>query len=298
MGRFAYFRGSVPFQTSYEGQIMRNLEVIPAKGMIELRSIMHTENTHLKRPTAPDRYAKVLGSPGEAPRFTGWLRVLWPFFLLMWAAGYLVRAAWPQPALSSVVIGVGFLLLAGVLAWSLTLGRQRLESFIKGARGEEWVARVLSYLPASYSVYHGVPAPARWRGGPGDYDHVVIGPSGLFLVETKHWKGRLTVKDGEILYDGKRPDRNPLDQVKAAAAQLRAELSDAFHTNLDVQPVLCFAGGALAVGRTGASGVMICTAQTLNEGILDSSEEPLPRDVQLQIAGYVEQRMSQEGSLP
>ncbi len=238
---------------------------------------------------SPDQFARVAGSPGETPRFAGLLRVLWPFLLLTFAAGYLVRAAWPVPALGTTEIGAAFLALAGVLAWSVTAGRHRLESFLKGARGEESVARALSFLPAPHRVYHGLPSADGLLGG-GDYDHVVVGPAGIFLVETKSWYGRITVRDGAVLYDGNQPDRPPLEQVKDAAGALRRELRERVYRKLDVQPVLCFAQGYVQDGRAGTSGVLICTVHTLTDVLQEPPDVPLSQGIQEQVAYYLDHR--------
>jgi uncharacterized protein (TIGR03382 family) len=238
---------------------------------------------------SPEQFARVAGSPGESPRLAGLLRVLWPFFLLVFAAGYLLRAAWPFPELNTTGIGAGFLALAGVLAWSVTFGRRRLESFLKGARGEESVARALSFLPAAYRVYHGLSASEHLLGAE-DYDHIVVGPTGIFLIETKSWNGRITVDDGRILYDGTEPDRPPLEQAKQAAATLRRDLRKHVHPKLDVHPVLCFAQGRLPDGRMGAVGVMICTADNLVETLQEQPDAPLPSDIVERAAYYLDQR--------
>jgi hypothetical protein len=235
-------------------------------------------------PITTRQFARVSGSPGEAPRLAGLLRVMWPFFLMTFAAGYLARSAWEYPYLDLKVIGGAFLFLAGGMAFSVSLGRVRLESFLKGARGEESVARALGFLPAAYRVYHGLSA------GGGDYDHVVVGPTGVFLVETKSWNGRISVRDGVLLYNGEMPDRPPLEQVKSAAASLRRELRETVHKGLEVGAVLCFAQGYLPDGQAGASGVMICKPDTLLQILQEPIDHPLPVTVLDRIALYLDQR--------
>jgi hypothetical protein len=236
-------------------------------------------------PMTTRQFARVSGSPGESPRLAGLLRVMWPFFLMTFAAGYLVRGAWEYPSLNLSVIGVAFLFLAGAIAFSVSLGRLRLESFLKGARGEESVARALGFLPAEYRVYHGLAAVG------GDYDHVVVGPTGIFLIETKSWSGRISVRDGELLYNGDLPDRPPLEQVKSAASDLRRELREIAHPGSEVSPVLCFAQGFLPDGRVGASGVMICKPDTLLQILQEPVEHPLPLAVLDRIALYLDRRV-------
>lgn len=239
----------------------------------------------------PDQFARVVGSPGETPRLAGLLRISWPFIFLLFAAGYLMRAAWPTPNLNTTAIGGAFLALAGVLAWSVTVGRQRLQSFLKGARGEEWVARALSLLPSGYHVYHGIIAPSSMLGKTIDYDHVVVGPTGIFLIETKNWSGKITVDNGRILYNGEEPDRPPLEQVKNAANLLRKALRDNVHRNVEVQPVLCFADGILPAGQTGAEGVLICNQHTLVQHLQDKPDHPLPREIQQKTVIYLDAQL-------
>ena len=57
------------------------------------------------------RHARVFGSPGLQPRLAGLLRVAWPLLLVSLAAGYLLRAALPLPALGVVTAGFLFLVL-------------------------------------------------------------------------------------------------------------------------------------------------------------------------------------------
>jgi len=69
-------------------------------------------------------------------------------------------------------------------------------SFISGAIGEEAVIRELVKLPDSYVVFNDVNLSfgksIRWKKY-NEYvkscqiDHVVIGPNGIFLIETKNW---------------------------------------------------------------------------------------------------------------
>ena len=239
----------------------------------------------------PDQFARVAGSPGEVPKIAGLFRIVWPFLLVLFLAGYLTRAAWPAPPLSATLIGAGFLALAGMLAALMTLGRDRLQSFLKGAQGEEWVARILAFLPATFDVYHGVPEKSGSIRSASDYDHIVIGPTGIFLVETKHWEGRIQVQDNRILCNGQEPTRPPIDQVKLAASHLRQDLRDAIHHGLDVQPVLCFVDGHLQDGRTGSAGVLICTSHTLPDVLTEQPDAPLPRDVQIRIRDYLDARV-------
>lgn len=225
----------------------------------------------------PDPYARVHGSPGEQPRLRGLLRVLFPLFVVMGAAGYLARAALPWPPLGLPLVGFLLVILALLLALALSAGQAGLASFLKGARGEERVGRILGMLSADHHVFHGLPAARGRAGARGDLDHVVVGPTGVFVIETKRWAGAVTIADGRILVGGQEPSRPPVEQVQRAAEALRARLREACGDTVTVQPILCFAdatGGGIAT--RGVSGVLVCDDQRLLGAIREHDEAPLP----------------------
>lgn len=82
------------------------------------------------------------------------------------------------------------------------------ESFLIGADGEEHVIGVLSGLPEGYHVINDVnlhfQKAIHWREY-NEYikncqiDHIVIGPTGIFLLETKNWKASdIKEKSGDL----------------------------------------------------------------------------------------------------
>jgi len=249
--------------------------------------------TRRPRPSAEaDAFARVDGSPGATPRLIGLFRTFWPLFLVFAAAGYVLRAALPAPALSRTAAGLLLLLLSALFAFLIVRSESRLKQYLKGARGEEDVARVLAFLPPSYRVFHGLTPPShRLLERARDIDHVVVGPTGLFVIETKNWRGPVTVREGRILADGEEPDRPPLDQVRAAAKVLEREFVESLGVSFSVHPVLCFASGALRSEATGIAGVSVCNVRSLNDVLLDSVEEPLTRDLQVKVAEHLEQLM-------
>ena len=81
------------------------------------------------------------------------------------------------------------------------------EHLRKGILGEEAVADVLAGLPSSYWVLHSVST------GHGDVDHVVIGPTGVFALETKAWEGAFYRSRGRLFCNGK-PAEHVLRQAR------------------------------------------------------------------------------------
>jgi hypothetical protein len=227
---------------------------------------------------ASESRARIVGSPGERARFAGLVRTAIPLLIGAAAGGYLVRAAAPWPPLSAPAAGLLILALAAALSVAVPACRKRFSSFFKGARGEELVARELASLPAGFTVLHGVRVPGASPVSKEDCDHVVVGPPGVFLVETKNWSGRVTVAESRLLCDGREPSRPPLAQARSGAALLGRELSARCGLELAVNPVLCFATARLPAGPIETDGVTICDVVTVADVVSRPSGCPLPAD--------------------
>ena len=243
--------------------------------------------------TEKTAHARITGSPGENARAMALFRALWPLLAVLFAAGWLVRAAWPQPELPRPAIVVLFLLLAGGCAVFVAVSRAALSSFIKGAAGEEKVAQALAFLPGGWEIFHGVP-PARRTLWPsrGDLDHVAVGPAGVFVIETKNWTGRIQIRDNAILYEGGPPSCPPLDQVRRSANELAARIEAACGARVTVHPVLCFAGTPPEAGdEQGVGGVIVCGVDALNGVLRGWTDDPVSESVRQKIAAWLlEQR--------
>jgi hypothetical protein len=82
------------------------------------------------------------------------------------------------------------------------LEKKRID-FRKGATGEALVGYILAGFPDAYRIIPGVETSF------GDIDHVVVGPTGVYAVDTKNWRGIVTADDqGELLLNG-RPTKKP-----------------------------------------------------------------------------------------
>jgi len=88
---------------------------------------------------------------------------------------------------------VGFIwLISGFLLAILSIfagiilfmhGRSKGYSWKKGLEGEKTVNKFLEELPQDYFIFYDVKLP----GSKGNIDNVVIGPNGIFVVETKNY---------------------------------------------------------------------------------------------------------------
>ncbi len=227
-------------------------------------------------------YARVYGSPGEAPRVLGLLRAFWPLLVICLVTGYLLRAWFPKPYLSVSTVGVLFFLVAVATALLLAWGDRRLGHFLKGAKGEEWVAHELAFLSSDYTVFNGL----RLRGGKQNFDHIIVAPAGVFVVETKNWRGAVGFKDGKlVLPDGKEPSRPPLKQVKAATAELVSYIDDAGCGDLPVYSVLCFLGTELPEELMNVNGVVVCKGEKLADVLQETFDEPMAASMRDKVVG-------------
>lgn len=62
-----------------------------------------------------------------------------------------------------------------------------------GHRGQRLVVGLLSSLGDEYYLLNNLQLPGRNQ----DVDHLVVGPNGVFALETKHDRGRITWRDGQ-----------------------------------------------------------------------------------------------------
>ena len=170
--------------------------------------------------------------PGEWAKVSGTVRSLWPLFLCFLALGAFGSAL----VLGRHTLPFALFFMAAVIATAIfwRRGLRRVESFFKGARGEERMAALLAGLPDGYHVFH------DFAAGAYHVDHVVAGPTGVFSVETKCWRGKVTVEDGELIANGRLPDRPPLVQAQRESAAVKAALK-CIGWDGDVTPVVCFA---------------------------------------------------------
>lgn len=107
----------------------------------------------------------------------------------------------------------------------------------KGAEGERRTAAVLSGLAArGYVVLDDLSIP----GSKANIDHVVIGPTGVTVIETKAYTGRVTLNDG-TLWHGKYPLRRELAAATFEADKVR-EIVASTGWDVLVRSVMCLHG--------------------------------------------------------
>lgn len=81
-----------------------------------------------------------------------------------------------------------FFILVVIVAVISVISRERSrDPLYQGEEGENQVAYILSKLPKDYYVINNVIIPSK--NGTSQIDHVVVSPFGIFVIETKNYKG-------------------------------------------------------------------------------------------------------------
>lgn len=216
--------------------------------------------------------AQIHGSPGEGARMQGLARAIWPLLAVLFVCGYVLGAVVRWPPFNATTGGVTLLAIAVILFLGAHFCSKRIAAFFKGALGEERVANVLARLPAGYHVFHSVSLGTTSGSASGDMDHVVVGPTGVFVIETKNWRGRVTLVGENLLLDGVPTRRDPLVQARQACATLSARLANNGAAGVPLTAVVCFASESLTPDCVQAGDVIVCNASRLLDALADAEK--------------------------
>jgi hypothetical protein len=142
----------------------------------------------------------------------------------------------PAVVIALAFLGVGYalgrggtagLIIDGCVAISLLclplLDRTRLnpDNWMSGYFGEKMVAALLDMLPESFHTLHDITVASH--GKKSNIDHIVVGPTGIWVIETKNWRGRFEQRGGDLFCNGVKRTYF-LDQAVARATTVRRGL--------------------------------------------------------------------------
>jgi hypothetical protein len=145
----------------------------------------------------------------------------------------------PQPWLFTAMA----ILICCFAAIKIARIRHRVRILRQGEEGEKAVGQYLEALrEKGYKVLHDIVA------GKFNLDHVLIGPSGVYVIETKTIskpaKGQAVVEyDGEkVTVNGHTPDRDPVMQARALSRWLEELIRESSGKSFNVRPVVVYPG--------------------------------------------------------
>jgi hypothetical protein len=152
----------------------------------------------------------------------------------------------------------------------------------QGEAGEKIVGEYLERLrERGYQVFHDV------LGESFNVDHVLIGPAGIFSIETKTWskpvrgEPRITFDGQALRVLGSEPDRNPVVQARAQAGWLRGLLEESTGRAFQVHPVILIPGWFIDSSDQRDRSIWVLEPKALPKWLNDDPPRLSPEDVKL-----------------
>jgi hypothetical protein len=155
----------------------------------------------------------------------------------------------------SLVVGVLVTVAAG---WGLRFKPSPdAVAWRRGAAGERRTARLLAPLERhGWAVLHDLAVP----GSRANFDHLVIGPGGVFMIDSKRYRGRLQFDPSGRLWHGRYPVAPTLQAVSSEADQAALVLTD---PDVVLVPIMAVHGAQVPWGKVVVNGVPVVTARRL-----------------------------------
>ena len=127
----------------------------------------------------------------------------------------------------------------------------------RGAVGERRTARLLSQLERhGWAVLHDLALP----GSRANLDHLVIGPAGVFVIDSKQYRGRLQLDSSGRLWHGYYPLAPALEAVSFEADRAAQVLPD---LGVAVVPIVAVHGAQVPWSKVVIDGMPIVPARRL-----------------------------------
>lgn len=189
------------------------------------------------------------------------------FLLPLAAGGYAAwaGAAGAMPGREAMPnLAAAAALLQGWVLWRLWAVLRRSRRLRYGYEAELAAGQELNVLGGlGYHVFHDVPLGERAT----KVDHVLVGPAGVFAVQTEARAKRGAHADLEVTYDGEslrfahQRETAPLERAIARAGRVQDWLAAEVGEPLPVQPVVVLPGWR--VRRTDVSGIPVLAASRI-----------------------------------
>jgi hypothetical protein len=223
--------------------------------------------TGADRPVVAVRVRASVGRPGgsaqatwrrlRAAEWANWIRTLpWRVAVLLGigvAGGVLGRHLAPRWGLVVAVLA------AAAAGWGLRFRPSSdAVAWRRGAVGERRTSRLLAPLERhGWVVLHDLAIP----GSQANLDHLVIGPGGVFVIDSKQYRGRLQLDGAGRLWHGRYPLALALRAVDFEADRAARVLVDP--DVVVVVPIVAVHGAQVPWDKVVTNGVPVVTARRL-----------------------------------
>ncbi len=158
---------------------------------------------------------------------------------------------------ASLVIPVAGLvvLLAGVPVYLRQIRWWRYAN--DGAKGESETAMLLAGLPSTFTVFNDI------AFGGYNVDHVVVGSSGVWVIETKSHRGVVTESADGVRVDGQPMYRDPRRQARGCAAEIAKVICKVTGVRHWVEAIVCFPRATVLTNGSPAATCVLSRQQLL-----------------------------------
>jgi Nuclease-related domain len=222
--------------------------------------------TGADRPVVAVRVRATVGRPGgsaqarwrrmRADEWATWIRTLpWRVAVIVGiGAGGGVLGSLLAPRLGLIVAA----LMALAVGWGLRFKPSPdAVAWRRGAAGERRTARLLGQLERhGWAVLHDLALP----GTRANLDHLAIGAGGVFVIDSKQYRGRLQLDPSGRLWHGRVPLAPALRAVSFEADQAARVLTD---PDVVVVPIIAVHGAQVPWGKVVMQGVPVVAARRL-----------------------------------
>jgi hypothetical protein len=165
------------------------------------------------------------------------------------------------------------------------VGRDPVEpdarSWYTGAMGERAVASRLATLPPGWTVLHSLPV---GRNG-ADIDHLVVGPGGVFSINTKHHvDASVWVAGRTVLVNGS--SRQIVQKAEAEAGRVDRIVAGVIADPPAVRPIIAVVGAKRMRVRHSPRHVTVLRAEQLRRFLRNQPERLRPTEVSALVARF------------
>lgn len=233
-----------------------------------------------------------LRSAGQSLRERKWALLekrLWLPFLLFISTLSIALQAWlymltskpPEPLIASLLA----VLALAFLVYRVFKLKPSMDKLKLGYAGERLVGEFLEQLrEQGYRVFHDV------LGDGFNVDHVIIGPTGIYTIETKTYSKPASGK-ADIVFDGSsikvgywEPKSEPIIQAHAQAGWLQTLLRESAGREFQVQPVIVFPGWFVKSAGRSKRPIWVLNPKSLPAFL--NQRQPILTNADIQLASY------------